>query len=43
MDLREVTPGFPTADEIPNDIDVHRLIAKFNDYAEAIAIVIEVE
>jgi hypothetical protein len=36
MDLREVAPGFLTANEIPNDIDIHRLIADFSGYAEAI-------
>ena len=43
MDLREVAPGFLTADEIPDDIDIHLLIVKFSDYAKAIAAIVDVE
>jgi hypothetical protein len=41
--LRAVTPGFLTADEIPGDVDVRRLIAEFSDYAEAIIAAVDVE
>jgi hypothetical protein len=43
MDLCEVAPGFPTVDEIPDDIDIHWLIVELSDYAEAIAVVVDVE
>jgi hypothetical protein len=43
MDLREIAPGFSTANEIPDDIDICQLIAEFSDYAEAIAVVVDVE
>ena len=43
MDLREVAPRFPAADEISDDIGIRQLIAEFNDYAEAIAAVVDVE
>jgi len=43
MDLREVAPRFPTADEILDDIGIRRLIVEFSDYAEAIATIIDVE
>ena len=43
IDLRKVTPGFTTADEITNDIDICRLTAEFSDCAEAIATAINVE
>jgi hypothetical protein len=36
-------PGFPNADEIPEYVDIHRLIAKFNNYAEVIVAVVDVE
>ena len=42
-DLREMVPGFPMAEEIPDDIDICQLIAKFSDYAEAIAAFVDVE
>ena len=42
-DLREVAPWFPMADEIPDDIDIHQLIAEFSDYAEAIVTVVDLE
>jgi hypothetical protein len=31
MDLHKVAPGFPTAGEIPNDIDIQRLVAEFSN------------
>ena len=43
MDLRKVTPGFPTVEEIPDDVDVSRLIVGFSGYAEAIAAVVDVD
>jgi hypothetical protein len=43
MDLRKVAPGFPTAGEIPNDIDIQQLVAEFSDYGEAIAAIVDVE
>ena len=43
MDLGEVAPRFPTADEILDDIDICRLIAEFSNYAKAIATIIDVE
>ena len=43
MDLHEVAPGFPMADEILDDIDICRLIAEFSNYAKAIATIIDVE
>ena len=43
MDLCKVTPGFPTMEEIPNNVDVSRLIAGFSGYAEAIATVVDVD
>jgi hypothetical protein len=42
-DLREIAPGFSTANEIPDDLDIRQLIAEFSDYAEAIAVVVDVE
>lgn len=42
-DLREVAPGFSTTDEVLDDINVHRLIAEFSDYSEAIVAVVDVE
>ena len=42
-DLREVASGFPMADKILDDIDIHRLIAEFSNYAEVIAAVVDVE
>jgi hypothetical protein len=42
-DLRKVAPGFPMADEIPDDVNIYQLIAEFSDYAEVIAIVVDVE
>jgi hypothetical protein len=38
-----MAPRFPTADKIPNDVDIRRLIAEFSDYAEAIAAIVDVE
>ena len=43
MDLCEMVPGFPMVDQIPDDVDIHQLIAEFSDYAEAIATVADVE
>jgi hypothetical protein len=43
MDLCKVAPGFPTVGEIPNDIDIRRLVAEFSDYAKAIAAIVDVE
>ena len=43
MDLGEVAPGFLTVDEIPDDVDVRRLIVEFSDYAKAIAAIVDVE
>jgi hypothetical protein len=31
------------ADEIPDDVNIYQLIAEFSDYAEVIAIVVDVE
>jgi hypothetical protein len=42
-DLCEMALGFPNADEIPDYVDIRRLIVEFNDYAEAIAAVVDVE
>lgn len=42
-DLREVVPGFPVTSEIPGGINVHRSIAEFSNYAEAIVAVVDVE
>jgi hypothetical protein len=38
-----VAPGLPTAEEIPDDIDVRQLIVEFSDNAKAIAAVVVVE
>ena len=43
MDLRKVATGFLTVEEIPDDVDVSRLIAGFSGYAEAIATVVDVD
>jgi hypothetical protein len=43
MDLREVAPGFLTANESPDDIGIRRLIAELSDYAKAITAVVDVE
>ena len=43
VDLRRVMPGFPAAKEIPDDIDVGRLIAEFSGNAEVIADTVDVE
>jgi hypothetical protein len=43
MDLHSVAPGFPTVEEIPDDIDVGWLIAEFSGNAEAIATIIVME
>jgi hypothetical protein len=43
MDLRKVTPGFPTVEKIPDDVNVERLVAEFSGNAEAIAVVVDVE
>jgi hypothetical protein len=42
-DLRRVTPGFPTVEEIPNGVNVERLVAEFSGNAEAIVAVVDVE
>jgi hypothetical protein len=42
-DLREMAPRFPNADKIPDYVDIHRLIAEFNNYAEVTATVVDVE
>ena len=42
-DLCEMAPGFPMADEIHDDVDIHQLIAEFYYYAEAITAIIDVE
>jgi hypothetical protein len=41
--LREVAPGFPTTDKIPDDVDIRWLITEFSDYAEAIATIVDME
>ena len=43
MDLRRVTPGFLAAEEIPDDVDVRRLIIEFSGNAEAIAAIVDME
>jgi hypothetical protein len=43
MDLRKVTPGFPTVEEIPDDVNVEWLIAEFSSNAEAIAAAVDME
>ena len=43
MDLRKVTTRFLTMEEIPDDVDVSRLIAGFSGYTEAIATVVDVD
>ena len=43
IDLREMAPRFPMANEIPDDIDIRRLIAEFSDYAKVIGAVVDVE
>lgn len=43
MDLRKVTPVFPTVEEIPDDVDVSWLIVGFSGYAEAIAAIVDVD
>jgi hypothetical protein len=42
-DLHKVAPGFSMADEISDDVNIRQLIAEFSDYAEVIAIVVDVE
>lgn len=42
-DLRRVTPEFSVAEEIPNGVNVERLVAEFSGNAEAIAIVVDME
>ena len=43
MDLRRVALRFPVAKEIPDDVDVGRLISEFSGNAEAIAAVVDVD
>ena len=43
MDLHEMAPRFIMVDEIPDDVDIHRLIAEFSNYAEVIATIVDVE
>ena len=43
MDLRKVATGFLTVEEIPDDVDVSRLIAGLSGYAEAIATIVDVD
>ena len=43
MDLCKVAPRFLMADEVPNGVDVCRLIAEFSDYTEAIVAIVNVE
>ena len=43
LDLRRVAPGFPVAEEIPDDVDVWWLMAEFSGNVKAIATVIVME
>lgn len=43
MDLRRIEHGFSAAEEIPDDVDVGRLIAEFSGNAKVIAAVVDVE
>jgi hypothetical protein len=38
-----VAPRFPTVGEVPDDVNVRRLIAKFSDYAEEIIAIVDIE
>jgi hypothetical protein len=41
MDLRKVMPGFPMVEEIPDNVNVERLIVEFSSNAEAIATAVD--
>jgi hypothetical protein len=43
VDLHAMEPGFPSWTEVPEDIDVRRLIANFGVTTNAIAVVVNVE
>ena len=43
VDLHAMEPGFPSRMEVPEDVDVRRLITDFNVATNAIAIVVSVE
>ena len=43
MDLRRVMPEFLAVEEIPDDVDVKRLVAEFSGNAKAIVAVIDME
>jgi hypothetical protein len=43
MDMRKVTPEFLAVEEIPDDVNVKRLVAEFSGNAEAIAAAVDVE
>jgi hypothetical protein len=43
VDLHAIEPGFPPWAEVPEDVDVRWLIAKFSVTTNAIAVVVNIE